>query len=205
MPRLQDLFQTYLREMRPGGAARLRRHLSTARGTDRARQPRRRAGARHRRAVHPDADPMSDNGSRADRRGTRRRLGRAKPRPRPRRTARSASRPRVLNQAEIDSLLGFDDGPAGGENRTGMQKIISSGLVSYERLPMLEIVFDRLVRIMSTIAAQLHLRQCRGRHRQHPVAALRRLPELDPAAGDAGGVQGRGVGQLRPDGGRLRA
>ena len=53
------------------------------------------------------------------------------------------------SQAEIDSLLGFDEGPAGGENRTGMQKIISSGLVSYERLPMLEIVFDRLVRIMS--------------------------------------------------------
>jgi flagellar motor switch protein FliM len=57
---------------------------------------------------------------------------------------------RDLNQAEIDSLLGFDDGPSTGENRTGMQKIISSGLVSYERLPMLEIVFDRLVRIMST-------------------------------------------------------
>ena len=57
---------------------------------------------------------------------------------------------RVLNQAEIDSLLGFDDGPGSGESRTGMQKIISSGLVSYERLPMLEIVFDRLVRIMST-------------------------------------------------------
>jgi flagellar motor switch protein FliM len=57
---------------------------------------------------------------------------------------------RVLNQAEIDSLLGFDDGPSGGENRSGMQRIISSGLVSYERLPMLEIVFDRLVRIMST-------------------------------------------------------
>ncbi len=57
---------------------------------------------------------------------------------------------RVLNQAEIDSLLGFDNGPSAGEARTGMQKIISSGLVSYERLPMLEIVFDRLVRIMST-------------------------------------------------------
>mgnify|MGYP000358182862 CR=1 FL=1 len=57
---------------------------------------------------------------------------------------------RVLNQAEIDSLLGFDAGPGDGENRTGMQRIISSGLVSYERLPMLEIVFDRLVRIMST-------------------------------------------------------
>jgi flagellar motor switch protein FliM len=57
---------------------------------------------------------------------------------------------RVLNQAEIDSLLGFDDGPGGGEAVSGMQRIISSGLVSYERLPMLEIVFDRLVRIMST-------------------------------------------------------
>jgi flagellar motor switch protein FliM len=65
-------------------------------------------------------------------------------------TAQAAQPARVLNQAEIDSLLGFDDGPAGGENRSGMQKIISSGLVSYERLPMLEIVFDRLVRIMST-------------------------------------------------------
>jgi hypothetical protein len=62
----------------------------------------------------------------------------------------SAQSARVLNQAEIDSLLGFDSGPAGDEAHTGMQKIISSGLVSYERLPMLEIVFDRLVRIMST-------------------------------------------------------
>ncbi|MSP01804.1 MAG: flagellar motor switch protein FliM [Acetobacteraceae bacterium] len=57
---------------------------------------------------------------------------------------------RVLNQAEIDNLLGFDAGPLGDDARTGMQRIISSGLISYERLPMLEIVFDRLVRIMST-------------------------------------------------------
>ncbi len=57
---------------------------------------------------------------------------------------------RVLNQAEIDSLLGFDDAPSSEEDKSGIQKIISSGLVSYERLPMLEIVFDRLVRIMST-------------------------------------------------------
>ncbi len=62
----------------------------------------------------------------------------------------AAGTTRVLNQAEIDSLLGFDEGLADAEDRTGMQKIISSGLVSYERLPMLEIVFDRLVRIMST-------------------------------------------------------
>ncbi len=56
----------------------------------------------------------------------------------------------MLNQAEIDSLLGLNDGPAGEEGLSGIHRIISSGLVSYERLPMLEIVFDRLVRIMST-------------------------------------------------------
>lgn len=57
---------------------------------------------------------------------------------------------RILNQAEIDSLLGFDNGRPDDVDADGMQRIISSGLVSYERLPMLEIVFDRLVRIMST-------------------------------------------------------
>jgi len=57
---------------------------------------------------------------------------------------------RVLNQAEIDSLLGFDNGPSAVGSVSGIQRIISAGLISYERLPMLEIVFDRLVRIMST-------------------------------------------------------
>jgi flagellar motor switch protein FliM len=57
---------------------------------------------------------------------------------------------RVLNQAEIDALLGLGTDGGGGQSRSGIQRIISSGLVSYERLPMLEIVFDRLVRIMST-------------------------------------------------------
>ena len=56
----------------------------------------------------------------------------------------------VLDQAEIDSLLGLVDNPGGGPEPSGMQRIISSGLVSYERLPMLEVVFDRLVRLMST-------------------------------------------------------
>lgn len=57
---------------------------------------------------------------------------------------------RVLNQDEIDSLLGFDasQGPSG--DGTGIQAILNSALVSYERLPMLEVVFDRLVRLMST-------------------------------------------------------
>jgi len=57
---------------------------------------------------------------------------------------------RVLNQDEIDSLLGFDDDHAPGADQTGIQAILNSALVSYERLPMLEVVFDRLVRLMST-------------------------------------------------------
>ena len=57
---------------------------------------------------------------------------------------------RVLNQEEIDSLLGFDLGGDDGSERSGIRAIINSALVSYERLPMLEIVFDRLVRLMTT-------------------------------------------------------
>ena len=57
---------------------------------------------------------------------------------------------RILDQAEIDSLLGLGGSMDSGPEQSGMQRIISSGLVSYERLPMLEVVFDRLVRIMST-------------------------------------------------------
>ena len=55
---------------------------------------------------------------------------------------------RILDQAEIDSLLGLDSGPV--RDVQAVERIISSGLVSFERLPMLEIVFDRLIRIMST-------------------------------------------------------
>jgi flagellar motor switch protein FliM len=57
---------------------------------------------------------------------------------------------RVLNQSEIDSLLGFDDGTGGDGDSSGIRAIVDSALVSYERLPMLEVVFDRLVRLMTT-------------------------------------------------------
>lgn len=57
---------------------------------------------------------------------------------------------RVLNQDEIDSLLGFQEGGDASENQSGIEAIIDSGMVSYERLPMLEVVYDRLVRMMST-------------------------------------------------------
>lgn len=61
----------------------------------------------------------------------------------------SATPGRVLDQDEIDSLLGFDGDEDEGEV-TGIHALINSALVSYERLPMLDIVFDRMVRMMST-------------------------------------------------------
>jgi flagellar motor switch protein FliM len=64
--------------------------------------------------------------------------------------ADGASADRVLNQDEIDSLLGFDPNAGGVAELTGVQALINSALVSYERLPMLEIVFDRLVRLATT-------------------------------------------------------
>jgi len=57
---------------------------------------------------------------------------------------------RVLDQDEIDSLLGFGDDASGNADNSGVRAIINSALVSYERLPMLEVVFDRLVRMMTT-------------------------------------------------------
>ena len=58
---------------------------------------------------------------------------------------------KILNQEEIDSLLGYtadDNDPH--TLKTGVRAILNSSMVSYERLPMLEIVFDRLVRMMAT-------------------------------------------------------
>jgi flagellar motor switch protein FliM len=57
---------------------------------------------------------------------------------------------RILNQEEIDNLLGFDVDEHIGNEQSGIRALINSALVSYERLPMLEIVFDRLVRLTTT-------------------------------------------------------
>lgn len=57
---------------------------------------------------------------------------------------------RILNQDEIDSLLGFDDTSDSSGDKSGVRGLINSAMVSYERLPMLEVVFDRLVRLMTT-------------------------------------------------------
>lgn len=57
---------------------------------------------------------------------------------------------RILNQEEIDSLLGFSLAEVNLNDNSGIRAIIDSAMVSYERLPMLEIVFDRLVRLLTT-------------------------------------------------------
>ncbi len=57
---------------------------------------------------------------------------------------------RVLSQEEIDSLLGFSLSDVSLNDNSGIRAIINSAMVSYERLPMLEIIFDRLVRLMTT-------------------------------------------------------
>ena len=57
---------------------------------------------------------------------------------------------RLMSQEEIDTMLGFSAGEDGKGGRNGIQAIVDSGSVSYERLPMLEIIFERLVRLLST-------------------------------------------------------
>lgn len=57
---------------------------------------------------------------------------------------------RVLSQDEIDNLLGFNAEQGHDGETSGVRAIINSALVSYERLPMLEIIFDRLVRLTTT-------------------------------------------------------
>ena len=56
---------------------------------------------------------------------------------------------RILNQDEIDSLLGFgaDDDTT---QQNGIMVLANNALVNYERLPMLDVVFDRMGRNLST-------------------------------------------------------
>ena len=57
-----------------------------------------------------------------------------------------------MDQAEIDSLLRGTDGEDDDSEplSIGLRSVLDSALVAYERLPMLEVVFDRLARMMTT-------------------------------------------------------
>ena len=59
---------------------------------------------------------------------------------------------KVLNQEEIDSLFGHTNNTTekNNINESGVKAILNSSMVSYERLPMLDVVFDRLIRMMAT-------------------------------------------------------
>ena len=65
-------------------------------------------------------------------------------------TSKPGGSDRALNQEEIDAFLGFNLADLAHADHSGIRAIIDSAMVSYERLPMLEIVFDRLVRLMTT-------------------------------------------------------
>ncbi len=59
----------------------------------------------------------------------------------------------TLSEEDLDGVA-IDSGSIGtvdiGDPGSGIARIIGSATVSYERLPMLEIVFDRVVRLLST-------------------------------------------------------
>ncbi|MCP4354194.1 MAG: flagellar motor switch protein FliM [Proteobacteria bacterium] len=59
---------------------------------------------------------------------------------------------RILDQDEIDSLLGVDkseDLP-----NSGLKQLVNSSVISYEKLPMLSVIYDRFERLMSTSLRQ---------------------------------------------------
>jgi flagellar motor switch protein FliM len=56
-----------------------------------------------------------------------------------------------LSQEEIDQLLGFNIASNGEDSKNkGIRAMLDRALQSYERLPMLEIVFDHFIRRLST-------------------------------------------------------
>jgi flagellar motor switch protein FliM len=64
--------------------------------------------------------------------------------------AQKSGADRILNQDEIDGLLGFSIDELVNGSQSGIRAIIDSAMVSYERLPMLEILFDRFVRLLTS-------------------------------------------------------
>lgn len=55
---------------------------------------------------------------------------------------------RLLDQSEIDSLLGVDDSDE--DAQTGLKALLDQSVVNYEKLPMLEVIYDKFERFLST-------------------------------------------------------
>jgi len=66
--------------------------------------------------------------------------------------AGDGSEQRILNQSEIDTLLGFDTKKDDGDaaETDGIFAILDKSMTAYDKLPMMEVVFDRMVRQLST-------------------------------------------------------
>ena len=59
------------------------------------------------------------------------------------------------DDSPLSDLLGFDLGAEEGQDRSGLKALINSAFVSHRRLPMLDVIFDRTARLMSTSLRQL--------------------------------------------------
>ncbi len=59
------------------------------------------------------------------------------------------------DNSPLSDLLGFDFGAEEGQDRSGLKALINSALVSHRRLPMLDVIFDRTARLISTGLRQL--------------------------------------------------
>lgn len=55
----------------------------------------------------------------------------------------------------VADLLGFDFESAASVDRSGLRALVDSALVSHRRLPMLDVIFDRASRLMTTSLRQL--------------------------------------------------
>lgn len=60
------------------------------------------------------------------------------------------SKDQILRRAPRGPVAGDPAMGVPGAEQTGIHAIVNSSLVSYERLPMLDVIFDRLVRLMTT-------------------------------------------------------
>ncbi len=61
---------------------------------------------------------------------------------------------KTLSQEEIDRLLNFGAPEGGGPEMSAIQRLVSSTTVNKDRLPMLDVVFDRMVRMLNTSLRQ---------------------------------------------------
>ena len=55
---------------------------------------------------------------------------------------------------DFSDLLGFDFGSEEGADRSGIRALVNSAIISHRRLPMLDVIFDRAARRMSTSLRQ---------------------------------------------------